>query len=342
MGKKRIKFLKFEGALIYNIVVAVLSVITLIWVSVGGYSFDDVQIYTVLHLLHIMFVVVSIISCVMLVVFRSRIDHLLDTLQAVADGNIVIAVEQKNKGSYETAYKNLSKLAKQIKGGKKEMQEFTNDFMHEFKTPITAIHGFAEYLLTTGEDIETPERMQYLKVISDESIRLADLAQKNLLLAKVEACEIITDKEKYDLSEQLKRCTILLLPQIEAKKIDIMLDVEGLSYYGDAELMEQVWINLISNAIKFTPENGEITITGCVENDTIILKFTDSGTGMDEETKKHLFDRYYQNKIGRQIGGNGIGLSIVHRIISLCNGQIHVSSKENEGSTFIIVLPQAS
>lgn len=338
--KKRFPIIKFEWALWFNIIVVIGATISTILVSVYDYNPEFEHIRLFLRINPIIVAVLAVISCVVLLIFRRRVDKLFDTLQAVADGNLVIAVDTKSNDEYGVAYKNLSRVVKELKGSKDEMRQFTDEFMHEFKTPITAIHGFAEYLIATGEGIETPERLKQLQIISDESIRLAELSQKNLMLAKVDACQIITNKIKYDLGEQIKRCIILLLPQIEKKNIELDVDVDGLTYCGDAELMEQVWINLLNNAIKFTPECGEITIKGKMEGEGIILTFADSGLGMDEETQKHIFQKYYQSTSSRQKGGNGIGLSIVHRIVTLCGGNVTVSSKENVGSVFTVFLPR--
>ena len=225
---------------------------------------------------------------------------------------------------------------------KSEMDNFVNEFSHEFKTPITSIYGFSQFLLETGEGIESPERMKYLQVIADESLRLSDLSQKTLLLSKVEACEIITDKENYSLDEQLKHCTIILLPDMEKKKIHIDMDVPEISYYGNAELLSHVWINLLGNAVKFTPENGEIEIKARESAEQIRVEIADNGLGMDDETTAHVFDRYYQSPDGHKKGGNGIGLAIAQRIIVLCGGTIEVKSQLGSGSVFRVTLPKQS
>lgn len=153
-------------------------------------------------------------------------------------------------------------MTAELKATKEEMQNFVNEFAHEFKTPITSIRGFAEHLYETGEGIETEERMEYLEVIYQQSGRLANLSQNTLLLSKLEGCQILTDKTEFLLSEQIKCCAILLLKEMERKHITLHMPEEfEFSYYGNEELMEQIWINLLNNAIKFTPENGEITIS---------------------------------------------------------------------------------
>ena len=338
--QKAVSHLKFEWVLIGNIVVALGEVVSLYLITARDVSINQEQAMMVVRGGHVFTIVASIVSCAVMLIFRSRVNKLFDTIKKISDGDLDVPEAQREDSKYQTAYNHLSLVVDELKRSKEEMEQFTNTFLHEFKTPITAIHGFAEHLMETGEGVESEERMRYLQIISDESIRLSELSQKALLLAKVEACQIVTDKTDYDLSEQLKRCVILLLAQIEAKDIELDVDVEGLAYYGNAELMEQAWLNLLSNAIKFTPDHGKISISGTSDAAGITLTFTDNGPGMDEETQQHLFEKYYQGNSGRKMGGNGIGLSIVHRIITLCNGSITVTSHENTGSAFQIFLPR--
>ena len=337
---KFLSLLKYEWAIAWHIGILTLSIIYLILLESGTIVFNENQVHVLFELCPIVIIIETLISYVITIKFRSRIDKLFETIRSVADGDFVVAVNTKDKSDYGAAYKNLSRVVDELKGSKEEMQQFTNEFLHEIKTPITAIHGFAEHLIETGEGIESSERMQYLRIISEESIRLSELSQKTLMLAKVDACQIVTDKTEYDLSEQIKHCIILLLAQIDQKHIELDVDVEGLRYYGNAEFMEQVWLNLLGNAIKFTPEHGEITIKGVAGDAGITLTFTDSGAGMDEETQVHIFEKHYQGASGRKAGGNGIGLSIVYRIVKLCGGEVTVSSTENVGSTFTVFLPK--
>ncbi len=273
---------------------------------------------------------------------RGKMERLLESIKAVAEGNLDVRLDTRGADEYTPIYEGFNRMTRELKATKEEMVEFTNDFSHEFKTPITSILGFSELLIQTGEKIESPERMQYLQVIAEESRRLSELSQKTLLLSKVDACQIITDRVDFDLGEQLRHCAILLLPQIERKRIELELDVPKLTYCGNAELLEQVWVNLLTNAIKFTPEGGEIGISAKAENNTITVWITDSGVGMDKETQAKIFEKYYQHDAGHSARGSGIGLSIARRIVILCNGKIEVESSPGEGSVFTVTLPCSS
>ena len=339
--------LTIKRILFVNSITIVVSVVTLYLLAMNSYKISEKQIViegkNLLALIfcnYFLLIFISILTSAVLLRFRKGSEYLLKTIKAVAAGEFN-AIEDRTEEDNEndSAYQALHQVVEELKGSKEEMEQFTNEYLHEIKTPLSAIRGFAEILIETGEGIESPERMKYLRIIEEESNRLTELSQNTLLLAKMDACQIVTDKEEYDLGEQIKKCVILFLAQIEEKEIELDMDVEDLVYYGNREFMEQMWINLLGNAIKFTPAGGNIEITGNIEEDGIVLTFADSGPGMDEETKQHIFEKFYQGAEGRQKGGNGIGLSIVKRIITLCNGEIEVISAVGKGTIFKIFLP---
>ena len=271
---------------------------------------------------------------------EEKLSPLANGLQEIADGKLDVKLDEKNAGEYETIYRNFNAMAEELSRTKTEMDNFVNEFAHEFKTPITSIGGFADLLYETNGELDINEQKEYLKLISEQSHRLMNLSQNTLLLSKVEACVIITDKEKFSLSEQINRCAILFIKACEKKNITIDIpDDFSFSYYGNEELMEQIWINLIGNAVKFTPGNGTISIWQEITDKQLKIHIKDSGGGMSVETQKHIFDKYYQNDTTSIVKGNGIGLSIVKRITELCGGKVTVSSKLNEGSTFTVSLP---
>ncbi|MBQ8962127.1 MAG: HAMP domain-containing histidine kinase [Ruminococcus sp.] len=304
---------------------------------------DNYSSASMIGMIPMMCVIIGVAMYFVITAMERRLKPLLDGLQKIADGDLDVRLDTENAGEYELIYQNFNAMAKELKATKEEMQSFINEFTHEFKTPITSISGFADVLYQTGEGIENEERMEFLKVISEQSHRLSNLAQNTLLLSKVEATQIITEKETFSLSEQIKRCAIMLLPQMEKKHItlDIAEDLD-FSYYGNEELMEQIWINLLNNAVKFTPEGGEIFIFSKQTGDKLIVSIKDSGSGMDEDTISHIFEKYYQNDTASIVKGNGIGLSIVKRIVELCEGSIEVESAPGKGSVFSVVFKALS
>ena len=269
--------------------------------------------------------------------FNQMVSGLTRGLRAVADGDFSQRLEPEEGGPLQPAYEDFNKMSMELQSIQTLRADFINHFSHEFKTPITAIKGFAELL--REPDTTPEERDQYLQIILDESSRLADLANSTLLLTRLESQQFIAEKHPYSLDEQIKRCAILLSPAWEKKQISFTANLEPAEYDGNEDLMRHIWINLLNNAVKYTPERGEITVTLQTLPEELVVSVSDTGIGMSPEVCAHIFDKYYQGSPG---GGRGLGLglSIVHRILELCGGQIQVDSVEDQGSTFTVRLPR--
>ena len=245
----------------------------------------------------------------------------------------------RRAGPLAAAYEDFNKMAEELQGVQTLREDFINSFSHEFKTPITAVSGFAELLQEPG--LTEEERSQYLQIIAEEAHRLANLANSTLLMSRLESQHSIPEKEPFSLDEQIKRCTILLSSAWEKKRIAFSADLEPVSYVGNEELMRHVWINLLNNAIKFTPEGGEVSVTLQCSPEQIQVRISDTGIGMSPEMMSHIFDQYYQGEPNHTEKGLGLGLSIVHRIVELCGGQIQVDSIPDQGSVFTVLLPRS-
>lgn len=269
--------------------------------------------------------------------FNHIVSGLTQGLRAVADGDFSQRLEPEKGGPLQPAYEDFNKMSMELQSIQTLRSDFINHFSHEFKTPITAIKGFAELL--REPDTTPEEREQYLQIILDESSRLADLANSTLLLTRLESQQFIAEKHPYSLDEQIKRCAILLSPAWEKKQISFTANLEPAEYDGNEDLMRHIWSNLLNNAVKYTPEGGEITVTLQTLPEELVVSVSDTGIGMSPEVCAHIFDKYYQGSPG---GGRGLGLglSIVHRILELCGGQIQVDSVEDQGSTFTVRLPR--
>ena len=224
-------------------------------------------------------------------------------------------------------------------------KDFINNFSHEFKTPITSLGGFADLLL---EDDEMPveERRQYLSIISSESHRLANLANSVLALSRVEAQAILTDTEPFPLAEQLRQTALLMEQKWQSrKKVALTVDIpEGdeCILNGNEALLKEVWVNLLDNAFKFSPEGETVHLTLQSSPDTVTVTVADHGSGMDEATKAHIFDQFYQGDTSHKTEGNGLGLAMVQKITSLHKGSITVDTAPGQGSAFTVQLPRLS
>ncbi len=341
--KQSVRFPFFEFRWLFDmakivIVTAVISLAIIVWF---GFPWRIENLYIILAITIPMGFAVVVSSVVILSSVRKKMSALLDAICAVAEGNLEVRLDTVDTEEYAVIYENFNRMVRELKNTKAEMQNFVNEFSHEFKTPITSILGFSEYLIGSDGGRESPERMKYLQIIASESRRLSELSRNTLLLSKMEACQIVTDQSRFCLAEQIRQCSILFLSQIEKKGLELEFGITGkVLYYGNEEMTEQIWINLIGNAVKFTPEGGSITIRLNDDGEAIVVSIADSGVGMNEETQKHIFEKYYQNDNVNAVRGNGIGLSIVKRIVTLCEGEITVESVEGEGSTFTVSLPK--
>ena len=321
-----------------------------------GYFFLDMDQNSALAMVWMiipMLIVFTVAIHIMLMGAEQRMQKLADAIHAVAAGDLETQIDLTDAEEYKQLYQDFNLMTKELRATRKEMEAFTNEFAHEFKTPITSISGFADYLVETGEGIETPERMEYLELISSQAQRLCHLSQNTLLLSKVEALQSVSNKEHYYLAEQLRQCVILFDRDLEQKKIDLEIDEDlAIPFCGNREIVEHIWINLLSNAVKFTPEGGRIRILAQQESGTsgdsgssaetpriVTVTVEDSGSGMDAETLSHIFEKYYQNDTVSETRGSGIGLSIVRRIAELCGGSVRAESEPGKGSRFIVQLP---
>lgn len=276
---------------------------------------------------------------ILLMGVRDRMGRLVDGIEAVAGGDLAYRIDTEDAQEYTRVYEDFNRMTEELSRTRAEMDGFVREFAHEFKTPISSIHGFSQLLLE-DPNLSEAERREYLEIIDQQSDRLLKLSQNTLLLSKLEAMQVVTDRENYDLAEQLRRCVILFQRETENKRITVEMPEDlAIPWYGSPELMEHAFINLLSNAVKFTPEGGEICISGRREPGEVIISIADSGVGMDAEIASHIFDKYYQADTTSLTKGNGIGLSIVKRIVTLCGGDITVRSAPGKGAIFTMHLP---
>jgi signal transduction histidine kinase len=217
--------------------------------------------------------------------------------------------------------------------------DFIANISHEFKTPIATIEGFATLL--QDSELTEEERIQYTCMILESTRQLSTLSSNILKLSKLENQKKILDQTSYRLDEQLRQAILFLENAWTEKELELKLDLPKTFLYGNEDLMMQVWTNLLSNAVKFTPKGGKILIT--LENNpqVVCVSVKDTGIGISPQEKKHIFEKFYQADKSRARDGNGLGLSLVYRIVSLCGGTIQVQSEPGQGSEFTIQLPNS-
>lgn len=271
-------------------------------------------------------------------VLYRKVSRLISAINEVAQGNYNITLDPKKAKPLTDVVINFNKMTAELKSVETLRNDFINDFSHEFKTPITSINGFANLLLDT--EVSEEERREYLQIIADESERLSALSRETLMMSRLDNQQSIPDKKYYALDEQIKQNIILLSREWSAKKIDLSADLPPVTYYGNMNLMSHIWLNLLGNAIKFTPVHGKINVSMRQEPNQIVVLVSDTGKGMTDGEMVRIFNKYYQADPSHSTKGMGLGLSIAHRIVELSGGSIDVTSTPGCGSTFAVYLPQ--
>lgn len=268
-----------------------------------------------------------------------------DVVKKVAEGNFKVKINRREINVSEYEYSNqIDELAKNVNRMAAELdsmdymrKDFISNVSHELKTPIAAINGFTEILLDGG--ISAKEQQEYLEVINNESMRISRLCENMLHMSRLDSQVIITKKEIIRLDEQIRKCIILLTEKWSDHNIDFMLDLDKIEVMGDSDMLYQVWINLIDNAIKYSSKDCIINIIAKeLNNETVEIKIIDNGIGIEDNKLDKIFEKFYQCEESHKKSGNGLGLSIVKRIIELLNGEIYCESTVKIGTTMIIRL----
>lgn len=264
----------------------------------------------------------------------------MQAIHSVSDGNFHTKIYLEHPKEFRKLSRCFNQMTEELSQIELLRSDFINNFSHEFKTPMVSILGFAQ-LLKKG-NLNASEQAEYLDIIIDEAKRLTALSTNILNLSKVESMSLLTDSTTFNVGEQIRECVVLLEKKWTEKDISFDLHLLEQKIDGNAQLLKQVWTNLIDNAIKFSPVKSEIILSMDKHSDTFSVTITDNGCGMDEKTQHYIFDKFYQGDSSHSSEGNGLGLALVKKIIELHHGTITVNSHPLQGSSFMVTLPIAS
>lgn len=329
-------------ALFAAISLAMLAVYILVWTGVIGSIDEELKTSYVILLMAI----ISLVLGTVIIFFLSRIpltpiNKLINKMNRLAAGDFHVRIKFGKILSGHSAFSELSDsfntLAEELENTEMLRSDFINNFSHEFKTPIVSISGLAKTL--KKGNLSEEQRKQYLDAIEEESMRLASMATNVLNLSKVENQTILTDLSEFNVSEQIRLCVLLFESKWTKKNIELVLDFDEYKITANEELLKQIWINLIDNAVKFVPRCGTVTISISEESGMLCISVANTGSEIPPEIREKIWNKFYQGDESHACEGNGIGLAIVKRIVELHGGEIILKSSDSV-TVFTVRLPK--
>lgn len=263
-----------------------------------------------------------------------------DAAKKVAKGDFTVRLEEASiANEIREIAENFNLMLRELSNTETLRNDFVSNVSHEFKTPLSVIEGYA--MLLQDETLTKEEERKYVSTILENTGRLTELTQSILSLSQIENQEIILQKERFQLDEQIRRVLLDFETIWENKNLTIDLNMDETYIYGSQSLLARVWSNLIDNAIKFSDQNGMLSIECSEDGDNIVVIVKDTGIGMDEVVMKHAFDKFYQGERSHHVKGSGLGLALVHRIVTLCGGTVSMHSEKGKGTAVIVMLQKS-
>ncbi|MBU5593940.1 HAMP domain-containing histidine kinase [Amphibacillus sp. MSJ-3] len=292
--------------------------------------------------MHVLLLVLLIGSLFIILISRYFVGSIRSVTKAseqLATGDFSVRLQTERQDEVGRLMRSFNDLAQALGNMDEVRESFVSNVSHEIQSPLTSIKGYARAIQDGLIPIE--DQAEYIAVIYREADRLSRLSNSLLKMASLDAEEHLIKLEHYRLDEQIRRVTLSTEPFWREKNITFDLDLTKIYIYADQDLLEQAWLNLITNAIKYNRENGEIHISFYKDEEYHIIRINDTGIGISQSSIPYLFDRFYKEDQSRSefSGGNGLGLSITKKIILLHGGTIDVVSEKGVGTTFFVRLP---
>lgn len=345
MKKRKIRSASFSfgGAVVFFIIIATLMQIAiLVYDYIRARTDNVVQIAVLILILIIMLSV----ACTVFDLFRRKImierptKKILDATERIAGGDfstqLNITHEYSKYNQYDLIMENVNKMTLELQKNEVLKLDFISNVSHEIKTPLSVIQNYAT--LIQDENLDNDTRKKYADTLIQASKRITDLITNILKLNKLENQEILDKKEKFNLTDALSESIVEFETFFEEKNIELVCNLDETNVISSKSLLEIVWNNLISNAIKFTEKDGKITISLKKLGKDVEFKVSDTGIGMSAETGKRIFEKFYQGDTSHSMHGNGLGLALVKKVIDILGGEISVQSTLGKGSTFTVIL----
>lgn len=297
------------------------------------------QTFVNIFFISVLFVIVD--SLRRRLTLEKSIENITLALGQIMKGDFSVRIEKTGRNytwyDFEKVIDGINTMTEELSGVEILKNDFISNVSHELKTPLAVIQNYGTLL--QSKNLSEEDRIEYAKTLTEASRRLNSLITNILKLSKLENQQIFPNVEQYDLSNQLCECLLNFENLWEKKNITIESDIDdAVTINADPEMMSLVWNNLFSNAMKFTPDNGTVYVSLKKQDDSAIITVKDTGCGMSEEVKSHIFEKFYQGDTSRAAAGNGLGLALVKKIIDITKSEIAVSSEPGKGSVFTVTV----
>lgn len=271
------------------------------------------------------------------ILVKRPVKKIQDFTQKLTHGDFSARLKTMHIGEYNKIVTDLNKMAEELSGIETLRTDFISNVSHELKTPLSVLQNYGALL--EEPNLSEEKRIEYGKSINRATRYLSELVTNILKLNKLESQKLYPNLKRCNLSEMLCECLIGFESEWDNKSLEIETDIEEDVYINtDPEMLTIVWNNLFSNALKFTPNGGKITVNLKRNGNGVAVSVSDTGCGMNESTMKRIFDKFYQGDTSHSEKGNGLGLALVKRVIDILGGEITVESTPNMGSTFTVKL----
>ena len=297
----------------------------------------NIKIPILIELIVPSLIIGSLVTAFMSKWFFDPIKELRHAMEKVADGDFTVRLETRSSSKeVREIYSGFNLMTSELNAIEILQTDFVSNVSHEFKTPINAIEGYS-MLLQDNENL-SEEQKQYVDKIIFNTKRLSTLVGSILLLSKIENQSIPINRTSYRLDEQIRQSIVALEPAWSQKDIEFDVEMDSIEYTGNENMMRHVWDNLIGNAVKFNPECGIVRIRLSKRSEGVVFTVEDSGPGISDEAKKHIFDKFYQGDSSHKDEGNGLGLALVKKILAASDGEISAENLDGGGCRFTVIL----
>ena len=267
------------------------------------------------------------------------VKSITDAAERIIQGDFSVRLEQPKQLGADDTFNPIidcfNKMAQELGSVETLRSDFIATVSHEMKTPLAVMQNYGTLL--QSPNLSEEKRLEYAKGVTEGARRLADMMTNILKLNRLENQQIYPQAARFDLGEQLCQCLLQFENVWESRQIEIETDIaEDIQVNADEELLSHVWNNLFSNAFKFTPPGGKVSVSLTATEHHAIVKVTDTGCSMTPEVGAHIFEKFYQADTSRATQGNGLGLALVKRVVDILQGEIRVESAVGKGSAFTV------